>query len=139
MEFLMSYGWAIIVVLVAISALAYFGVLSPDSRLPESCIFFPGLSCNDFKADINAVTLVVTNGIGSDLETISFTISGIDSCGGDSSSNETLSDGETKTFVINCTSKPNSGSAFRRDIQVNYREVDGLDHVRTGTLSTQVE
>ena len=30
MEFLMTYGWAILVVLVAICALAYFGVLSPD-------------------------------------------------------------------------------------------------------------
>jgi uncharacterized protein (UPF0333 family) len=32
MEFLMTYGWAIIVVLVAISALAYFGVLSPKTH-----------------------------------------------------------------------------------------------------------
>jgi uncharacterized protein (UPF0333 family) len=30
MEFLMTYGWAILVVLAAIGALAYFGVLSPD-------------------------------------------------------------------------------------------------------------
>ena len=33
MEFLMTYGWAILVVLVAIGALAYFGVLSPCSQL----------------------------------------------------------------------------------------------------------
>jgi len=31
MEFLMTYGWAILVVLVVIGALAYFGVLSPSS------------------------------------------------------------------------------------------------------------
>ena len=37
MEFLMTYGWAILVVLVAIGALAYFGVLSPDRFLPERC------------------------------------------------------------------------------------------------------
>ncbi|MBI1979078.1 MAG: hypothetical protein HYS62_03415, partial [Candidatus Aenigmarchaeota archaeon] len=30
MEFLMTYGWAILVVLAAIAALAYFGVLSPE-------------------------------------------------------------------------------------------------------------
>ena len=31
MEFLMTYGWAILVVLVVIGALAYFGILSPTT------------------------------------------------------------------------------------------------------------
>ena len=35
MEFLMTYGWAIIVVLVAIGALAYFGVLNIKNLSPE--------------------------------------------------------------------------------------------------------
>lgn len=38
MEFLMTYGWAILVVLAAIAALAYFGVLSPDSLMQEKTI-----------------------------------------------------------------------------------------------------
>jgi len=42
MEFLMTYGWAILVVLVAIGALAYFGVLSPEKLLPEKCIVATG-------------------------------------------------------------------------------------------------
>ncbi|MBI3036442.1 hypothetical protein HYY73_01620 [Candidatus Woesearchaeota archaeon] len=37
MEFLMTYGWAILVVLVVIGALSYFGVLSPSTLLPEKC------------------------------------------------------------------------------------------------------
>ncbi|MAE13796.1 hypothetical protein CMO92_04475 [Candidatus Woesearchaeota archaeon] len=45
MEFLMTYGWAILVVLAAIGALAYFGVLSPDSLLPERCTGPAGLDC----------------------------------------------------------------------------------------------
>lgn len=39
MEFLMTYGWAILVVLAAIGALAYFGVLSPGNLLPEKTTF----------------------------------------------------------------------------------------------------
>lgn len=35
MEFLMTYGWAILIVLAAIGALAYCGILSPDRFLPE--------------------------------------------------------------------------------------------------------
>jgi hypothetical protein len=39
MEFLMTYGWAIVVVLAAIGALAYFGVLSPNKLLPDRTTF----------------------------------------------------------------------------------------------------
>ena len=39
LEFIMTYGWAILVVLVAIGALAYFGVLNPGKYLPEKCFF----------------------------------------------------------------------------------------------------
>ncbi|MBI4438966.1 hypothetical protein HY640_03485 [Candidatus Woesearchaeota archaeon] len=47
LEFLMTYGWAILIVLGAISALAYFGVLNPDRVLPEQCTFPAGFTCID--------------------------------------------------------------------------------------------
>jgi hypothetical protein len=50
MEFLMTYGWAILVVLAAIGALAYFGVLSPGNLLPEKCEFPSGLTCTETPA-----------------------------------------------------------------------------------------
>jgi hypothetical protein len=43
----MTYGWAILVVLAAIGALAYFGVLSPSNFLPAKCVASPGISCID--------------------------------------------------------------------------------------------
>lgn len=45
MEFLMTYGWAILVVLVSIGALVYFGVFNP-SRLICSCEDSPILLYN---------------------------------------------------------------------------------------------
>jgi hypothetical protein len=47
LEFLMTYGWAILVVLAAIGALAYFGVLNPSNFLPNKCVASPGISCVD--------------------------------------------------------------------------------------------
>jgi uncharacterized protein (UPF0333 family) len=44
MEFLMTYGWAIVVVLAAIGALAYFGVLSPNKLLPDRTTFAAPIS-----------------------------------------------------------------------------------------------
>lgn len=51
MEFLMTYGWAILVVLAAIGALAYFGVFNMGGVLPDRCTTPVGFSCVDLKAD----------------------------------------------------------------------------------------
>ena len=48
MEFLMTYGWAILVVIAAIAALAYFGVLDPAKLLPERCQSSAGMDCIDY-------------------------------------------------------------------------------------------
>ncbi|MFH1505577.1 MAG: hypothetical protein ABIE94_01155, partial [archaeon] len=73
MEFLMTYGWAILVVLAAIAALAYFGVLSPAKMLPERCIGPSGLDCTE-KASLSngMVTWATKNNLGYDI-----TITGI--------------------------------------------------------------
>src|SRR3989344_3193288 len=66
MEFLMTYGWALLVVLVAIGALAFFGVLNPGQFLPDQCTLFSGLSCTSYFADASTqrLTLTFQNGLG---------------------------------------------------------------------------
>ncbi|MBN2368630.1 hypothetical protein JXC34_06420 [Candidatus Woesearchaeota archaeon] len=65
MEFLMTYGWAILVVIAAIAALAYFGVLDPARLLPERCQSSAGMDCID-KANIGttSVEVALRNNIG---------------------------------------------------------------------------
>ena len=65
MEFLMTYGWAILVVIAAIAALAYFGVLDPARLLPERCQSSAGMDCVD-KAAVTAtgVTVAMRNNVG---------------------------------------------------------------------------
>ncbi len=48
LEFLMTYGWAFLVILIMIGALAYFGVLNPTKFLPERCNFGQEIKCQDF-------------------------------------------------------------------------------------------
>ena len=74
MEFLMNYGWALLVVLLAIGSLSYFGVVSPSKFLPESCTLFPGLSCVDFKVTTTEIAIVVQNGMGYDLNDVSINV-----------------------------------------------------------------
>ncbi|MBW2976227.1 hypothetical protein KY347_02155 [Candidatus Woesearchaeota archaeon] len=70
LEFLTTYGWAILVILIMISALSYFGILSPSKLLPERCSFGSEFICEDFALDTldnpkeGVFRLKLTNNIG---------------------------------------------------------------------------
>ena len=78
LEFIMTYGWAILVVLVAIGALAYFGVLSPDRFLPSRCTLQAGIGCLDHVASgtDGAILVTLQNSLGVDITSVTVKISG---------------------------------------------------------------
>ena len=45
LEFLTTYGWAFLVILVMIGGLAYFGVFNFTDKLPDSCSLDGKLAC----------------------------------------------------------------------------------------------
>ena len=53
MEFLMTYGWAIIIILLAVAALWYLGVFSPST--PNRCDLDAPFNCGDVKITNNVV------------------------------------------------------------------------------------
>jgi len=56
LEFLTTYGWAFLVILIMISSLAYFGILNPSKLLPDRCNFGSEISCVDFSIDYGDVS-----------------------------------------------------------------------------------
>ncbi len=67
MEFLLSYGWAILIVIIAISSLAYFGVLNFDYFKPSMCVLPNGLSCLDYTYEDGKFTFSFKNNKGSQI------------------------------------------------------------------------
>ncbi|MGV8171777.1 MAG: hypothetical protein ACP5OA_03740 [Candidatus Woesearchaeota archaeon] len=70
LEFMMTYGWAILVVLAAIGALSYFGVLNPARLTPETCLTSSGFGClgkpildNSDPAN-PSIAFTISNGLG---------------------------------------------------------------------------
>ncbi len=47
LEFLTTYGWAILIVTIMIGALAYYGVINPKNLIQERCISSPEFQCMD--------------------------------------------------------------------------------------------
>ncbi|RME52870.1 hypothetical protein D6783_03595 [Candidatus Woesearchaeota archaeon] len=48
LEYLITYGWGFLVILVVVGSLAYYGLLTPSQYFPERCEFGPQLVCEDF-------------------------------------------------------------------------------------------
>jgi len=139
MEFLMTYGWAILVVLVVIGALSYFGVLSPATLLPEKCTFPVSVSCVDFKVEAAQVTLVLLNGAGRDMEVEDIhasadalgTGTGGEACSLDPASPVVLRNGQRGTFDLAnpvqdgaCTFTDTGRDKNRYNITVRYHWLD---------------
>jgi len=133
LEFLMSYAWAIMVLLIAIGALVYFGVLSSSKFLPSSCIVEPGIACVDFKVVQNSVTLILRNGKGED---INITSINVEKCQGSDSG--FLKNGELATFNIgNCNFEANKKIVLV--VNLTYISSTGLVHKKVGKITDIVE
>ncbi len=61
LEFLMTYGWALLMVLSLIGLLVYFGVIDVDKIITNSCVSTPGIDCQGYpyvNATIVSFTLI---------------------------------------------------------------------------------
>jgi hypothetical protein len=68
LEFLVTYGWAILASMIAIAALAYFGITNPAKTLPDKCIFSNNFVCSDYIINSpNTVKVKLINGLGQSL------------------------------------------------------------------------
>lgn len=142
MEFLMTYGWAILVVLVAIGALAYFGVLSPEKFLPDKCIVSTGsgIFCQEFNAIAGTgVTLRLKNIMTESMWVDSVSLD-TPSCTFSTADTQITADGTTD-FALACIGIA-SGDKIKASIKITYdvgaTAGAGLSKSTTGQLITTV-
>ena len=64
LEFLTTYGWAFLIILIMIGALAYFGILKPSRLLPNRCIVGAEFQCLDYQIKATDVKLRLKNNVG---------------------------------------------------------------------------
>lgn len=64
MEYLMTYGWAILVIVIVLAALLYLGVFNVGQRVPEQCNLPVGVLCTGAKLTSVDLTLTLRNGLG---------------------------------------------------------------------------
>ncbi len=140
MEFLMTYGWAILVVLVAIGALAYFGVLSPEKYLTEKCTISTGsgLFCDDFSIDSSStvrlnVKNILSDGVTNVTVTLTNTGGGTGSCT-NAAGVDVAADTEG---VVTLACDPVLSTKVKGDLVVAY-SAGGFAKKTTGSVSGSV-
>ena len=77
LEFLTTYGWAFLVILIMIGTLAYFGILSPSKILPNRCNFGTEFTCQDYQisATANTFKIRLKNNVGEAIDVTTLTAS----------------------------------------------------------------
>lgn len=134
LEFLMTYGWAILVVMVIIGALAYFGVLNPMMFVPERCTMSVGFNCDSayiIDSGADEVRLRLENNFGRDVTVTEFNVTydvgeyeilceTPDLAGGDRAFNT----GQIWNVVFDCDPagdlEPQQGRKIRMDIAMRF-------------------
>lgn len=147
LEFLSTYGWAILIVLVMIGALSYFGITNPTRYLPDKCIFTTGINCEDYIVQQNAANNLVlrfnlANGLGE-----AITVTTVNAVYNSQTSSNcvsapvTVSAGNNQSFT--CTTNfqsPGSGQPVKFSVTMAYRPAQGgYDRTVNGEISSKVQ
>ena len=141
MEFLMTYGWAILVVLAAIGALAYFGVLSPDRFLPDKCTATPPFSCTQYKITAANTQVTLLNNAGIDMSSVTLTLTnstGI--CSVAAQPTAGILNGESFTWTTTNGCGAIASQRFKANYNVQYQKSgETVTHNSTGVLQVRAE
>src|SRR3989344_7933077 len=119
MEFLMTYGWAILAAIIAIGALASYGAFNPGKFtgniiLAESPFGVTGT------VDNNAVTIELRNGLGEPVIIQQIEMPGCGTYIGPTP----IAPSTSEIFAISCSPLLISGSAFKSDFKIDYTRSD---------------
>lgn len=138
LEFLMTYGWAILIVLIAIGALAYFGVLNPERLLPRVCTVVPGISCDDFiiRGD-GTGAMIFRNGFAIALTNVTLVMQAQPA----TCTNQSLYWNTGELLVCSFTNlNMGNGQTFAAFMTLNYTLLGSpLQHSDLGQLITRIE
>jgi len=134
MEFLMTYGWAILAAVIVIAVLAYFGVFSPSTYVPNSCSLSAPWGCNAGTAKTTGVTLELINGAGESLNITGVSVAG---CTGAVTGTGTVLADAKPVITVACTLSENN--KFKGDITVTYKKAgSAVEQTSSGSIVSKV-
>lgn len=74
LEFLVTYGWAILLILITVGVLIYYGLLDMNKYMSDYCNFGPQLECKDYSLSTNEIDVQLSNNFGFPVQIINYTV-----------------------------------------------------------------
>ena len=165
-EFIFTYGWAIAIAFIGVTALYVYGVFDASKYLPRECVIQPTLRCDSYRVGYNdswesgsppfppfVFRLATHNGLGYDIQVTGFEIytENLGARGKATYAGECATPGGSAIApsgmsivcaanVTDAASMPRLGDAVSLNFKMTYLnlETDTL-HVVYGSATTQVE
>ncbi|MFH1211588.1 MAG: hypothetical protein V1659_01525 [Candidatus Woesearchaeota archaeon] len=146
LEYLTTYGWAILVIAVAMSALVYFGILNPAKFAPNSCTTDSSFRCADYilSASEESVRVKVANSMAKPviyqgLTCIFADNSEIEAISYDIRRNEEWLPNKEYEFICEGSSVLKAGEKGKVKFEIQFQKSkDGYTHTSTGIITANV-
>lgn len=134
MEYLMTYGWAILIVIIVAAALFALGVFNPATYTSRAATGFAGLGTPaDWQFTGTTFTVKLSNQVGQGI-----TVTSVESspCTDNTTSTD-ISAGATAEFtLLTCgTTAKSVGDSYSQQVTVTYSVAGGYNRTATGTLT----
>jgi hypothetical protein len=147
MEFLLTYGWAVLILMIVTAALLFLGVLNPGTTAPNQCAFASVFTCKGYKiSDGGSLELTLGQATGDDVTVTGFACTAAENATAAPITPERIPTGSFAPLqgLPRCTnadgSYPAAGEYFTGTMAVAYRdEQTGMDKVVKGTVAYRVE
>jgi hypothetical protein len=137
----LGIGWPIFGILIAIAALAYFGVLNFDNLLPDYCKFTQGITCSDAVfSGSHRITIVLKNTLEADMNNINLAMTSMDGCTVNGTGVPSMATNAQASYsfdVSNCNFF--KGERVKSTMALNYVSSQStLQHSRSGEMMLRV-
>ncbi len=134
MEFLMTYGWAILVALIVVGVL-WLIIGNPSNFVGNKFTMSDPLISNALDIQASGITIEVRNGLG---ESLTVTGVNITNCGL-LSTTTTIANSALQTFTVTCSPTLISGDRFRGDVTISYTKTgSSITQRATGSVNGKV-
>jgi hypothetical protein len=138
-EYLLTYGWAFMAIIITVGALAYFGVVNPTSFIPDRCNFGSQMECVDFMLDTTGIHMYIQNNYGKNITITA--IEGINDalvCQGTPSID--IPAGEKEEITCTVTPALTKGNKKQVPMIITFKRQDGtVFHNVTGEVYSVVQ
>lgn len=137
LEYLMTYGWALVVIVIVIAALVF--LINPTQVGPNNCTGFSRFPISNHQVDNTAVNdqliLIMSNQTGGDATNVVYTATGrVGSIAvNDTNSYGTFAANDQITLYIAIANAINAGGNYDVTLALSYTDRDGI--ARTDSAS----